>query len=521
MKMPQIRKYGYATLCALGVGAFALSLLLAAPGASAKPIRRELDTGKLDTFFTSQISANNLQGMAVIIVKADGQSSGSVIYQRGFGMAGKDIPFTPQTPFPISSGSKSFLALSVMQLVEAGKVELDAPIQTYLPWWQVADPELSAQVTVRDLLNMVTGLVAGPGLYDDSGMSNRLPVDTSMEEAVRDLRSARPKLPLRTAFLYFDPNYWTLAVLVEKISGQPYPEYLQEHVLEPLGMKNTITTAERAPGMARGNLTLFGWPVAYSETITQKYLVGCCGVISTAEDLGRYLIAQLKDGQYSETRLVSPESVQLMHAPRMDVEGFMGSQYGMGWWVEQKDGITRVEAPGTWATYTSDMTLLPEQGYGIVIFYNQGCATPGLVGFPGILDGTISLLTGSEPVGGLTLRTFGLILAALALLTVGLEIFALVRLPRWAERAKSLPGWRKAVAVGVPLLEAGLLSFGFTYLVAVLTAKTFIVQTALLWWTDVLGWLYLLSILLLIKAVARFWISIQLASPAEKGAKYA
>jgi hypothetical protein len=399
-----------------------------------------------------------------------------------------------------------------MQLVDAGKIELDAPIQKYLSWWQVADAELSAQITIRDLLNHVTGLVAGPGYYDDSGMSYRLPDDTSIEDAVRDLRSARAKKPLRTEVLYFDGNYWTLAALVEEVSGQDYPQYLQKNILDPLEMKYTTTTAKGAVGMAQGNLSFFGVPLPYKERINQKYLVGCCGVISTAEDLGHYLIAQLNDGQYHETRLVSPESMQLMHTPPSNIKPSpLVGQYGMGWSVEEEDGITRLDDQGTWATYSSEMTLLPEQGYGIAIFYNQGCIAPYLTGFPTILNGTTSLLTGGEPAAGISLKTYGLILACLAVLTIGLEIRALARIPRWREKANDLARWRKILAIGLPALEAGLLSFGFPYLVATLTAKTFILKTALLWWTDLIGWFLLLSILLLIKAAARLWISIRVS----------
>ncbi len=496
-------------LRAIAVVILACSVLLVPSESSALRSSGTPDLAALDAFYEAQVAANNLKGMAVIIVKADGKSGGSIIYQRGFGMAGRGLPFTPQTPFPISSGSKSFLALSVMQLVEAGRVELDAPIQRYLPWWQVADPEISSQITVRDLLNQVTGLVAGPGFYDDSGMSSRLPPETSMEEAVRDLRTARPMLPLRSAFRYFDPNYWTLGVLVEKISGRSYPEYLKEHVFGPLGMTNTTTTAQGAPAMAEGNLTLFGFPVSYRETINQKYLLSCCGVISTTEDLGNYLIAQLNLGQQGDTRLLSPQSMRVMHAPRTDVEPFMGMQYAMGWTVEEENGIRRVEDPGTWATYSSEMTLLPDQGYGIAIFYNQGCFAPQMFGFPAILDGTINLLTGSQPAGGVSVRAYGWILAGIACLTIGLEIFQLARLGRWNRKARALPTWRKALDVGLPLVEAALLSFGFVHLVAVLTAKTFLVWTALLWWTDLIAWLLLLSLLLLIKGLTRFWLSIR------------
>ncbi len=478
--------------------ALVFGLLLTGSSIPAIQIQTGTVAEKLDAFYTSQIAANNLKGMGVIVVNRD-----QIIYQHTFGSAGKGISFTPQTPFPISSGSKSFLALSVMQLVEEGKIQLDTPVQAYLPWWRVADVQLSAKITVRDLLNMVTGLVAGPGFYDDPSTSNRFPADTSMEDAVRDLQIAHARLPLRSGFLYFDGNYWTLAVLVEKISGQTYSLYLKEKIFDPLGMENTTTTADVPPGMAQGNLTFFGFPVAYPEIIDQKYLVGCCGVITTIEDVGHYLIAQLNDGQYGETRLVSPESMQLMHTPRGDITDFMGEQYAMGWMAEEADGIKQLQDPGTWATYTSEMILLPELGYGIAIFYNQGCWAPAITGFPAIRDGTISLLTGNQPTGGITLRIYGLILGGLALLTIGSEIYALTRLPRWAEKASRLPTWRKIADIGLPILETILLAVGFPYLVAYMTAKTFSLKIALLWWTDLAGWLILISALLIIKAAVR------------------
>jgi hypothetical protein len=154
------------------------------------------------------------------------------------------------------------------------------------------------------------------------------------------------------------------------------------------------------------------------------------------------------------------------------------------------------------------MVLLPEQGYGIAIFYNQGCMAPSLAAFPTILDGTISLLTGREPTGGISLKTYGLILACLVLLTLGFEIHALARLPHWAETANNRSAWWKVWMIGWPAAEAGLLSFGFPYFVASMTTKTFVLKTALLWWTDLIGWFILLSILLLVKAAARLWISI-------------
>ena len=96
----------------------------------------------------------NIPGVSLAIVEGD-----QIVHLRGFGQArpGGESP-SPETPFFIGSLTKSFTALAVMQLVEAGKVELDAPVQRYLPWFRVADPQASAQMTVRHLLNQTSGL---------------------------------------------------------------------------------------------------------------------------------------------------------------------------------------------------------------------------------------------------------------------------------------------------------------------------------------------------------------------------
>ena len=111
---------------------------------------------KIDIYVEEQLKRLNVPGAALAIVEGD-----PIVHQRGFGRArpGGEAP-SPQTPFFIGSLTKSFTALAVMQLVEAGKVELDAPVQRYLPWFRVADPQASAQMTVRHLLNQTSGLPA-------------------------------------------------------------------------------------------------------------------------------------------------------------------------------------------------------------------------------------------------------------------------------------------------------------------------------------------------------------------------
>jgi CubicO group peptidase (beta-lactamase class C family) len=149
----------------------------------------ETDFAAIDAYVTEQMNDLGIPGMALGIVQ-DGQ----IAHLQGFGVAdssGRAV--TPQTPFYIGSVTKSFTALAVMQLVEAGKVDLDAPVQTYLPWFELADKEASAKITVRNLLNQVSGFSTKDG--------NRfLPSQQGLEETVRGLNIIQLTQPVGTLF---------------------------------------------------------------------------------------------------------------------------------------------------------------------------------------------------------------------------------------------------------------------------------------------------------------------------------
>src|SRR5512136_1383352 len=146
------------------VGAvLALSLRVFARRASAEPVTNRASNDAaasaaasyeaIDAYVEGQMHRLHIPGVSLAIVEGD-----KIVHVRGFGRArpGGEAP-TPQTPFFIGSVTKSITALAVMQLVETGKVELDAPVQRYLPWFRVADPQASAQITVRHLLHQTSG----------------------------------------------------------------------------------------------------------------------------------------------------------------------------------------------------------------------------------------------------------------------------------------------------------------------------------------------------------------------------
>jgi CubicO group peptidase (beta-lactamase class C family) len=121
--------------------------------ALARPATDRAGAAAIDAFVETQRQRHGIQGLALAVVRGD-----EILHVQGYGTAGGGRTVVPETPFYLGSVPKSFTALAAMQLVEAGRLELDRPVQDYLPWFEVADPQASAQITVRHLLNQTSGL---------------------------------------------------------------------------------------------------------------------------------------------------------------------------------------------------------------------------------------------------------------------------------------------------------------------------------------------------------------------------
>src|SRR3989441_4857770 len=153
---------GTVLACLLALLALPFTVLAAAAAHSNEP-----DIARIDAYVSEQMQANHIPGVALGLVHND-----QIVHLRGFGSADQSgRAVTPQTPFTLASVSKSFTALAVMQLVEAGKVKLDTPVQRYLPWVRVADPVASARITLRHLLYHTGGLPTSACCTDQVTMS--------------------------------------------------------------------------------------------------------------------------------------------------------------------------------------------------------------------------------------------------------------------------------------------------------------------------------------------------------------
>ena len=175
-------------------------------------------------------------GLALGIVHGD-----RIVHVQGFGQAdryGQQV--TPQTPFLIGSVTKSFTALAIMQLSEAGRVQLDAPVQRYLPWWRVADPDASTRSRSAICCTRSAACRRRPATPTRPASPRVRPRGPGPGAA-----NAQLTQPVGTTWQYSNANYWTLGVIVQAVSGQSYKTYIQQHIFDPLQMRNSYTSHTR------------------------------------------------------------------------------------------------------------------------------------------------------------------------------------------------------------------------------------------------------------------------------------
>jgi len=462
---------------------------------------KQLDLeSRLDRFIMAQMKTYHIPGLAVAITH-----NNQVLHVKGYSTVNNDRPITPQTQFLIASVSKSFTAIAVMQLVEAGQINLDSPVQTYLPKFTLTDRAfaqrplggIAAKITIRHLLNQVSGLseVGFPELQVSQA--------TTIRDRITSLSQARPVALPGAQFHYFNPNYEVLAQVVEVVSQQPFSAYLQTHIFTPLQMSRTLnatTSAEAFQGatkMAQGHLMGFGLPFAYPEM--SGYLSGSSGIISTAEDLANYLIFQTNSGQFKETKLLSESSVALMHTPPKTIS----SSYGMGWFNRSENGEPVIEHNGILSTFYTDVVLLPKEKYGIALLYNISASPLIAMAFGQIKTGLIQLLKDGQPAaGGFSITLWGIAIALLMFIGVMLAIRSLLYLPQWRQTIRRIPLWRVWLGIGCTFLP-GFFLLVLPWLFALVSDRFFGYVVLFRSMLDLMLWLSVCAVLGVVNGIAR------------------
>jgi CubicO group peptidase (beta-lactamase class C family) len=295
---------------------------------------------RIDAFVRDQMQRHGISGLALALVEGD-----QIIDLQGFGVADQSgRAVTPQTPFVLASVSKPITALAILQLVEAGKLELDSPVQYYLPEFRIADPVGSTKITVRQLLLHTSGIPATA--YD-----TRADAET-LEQYVAELQTVELDRPVGSRYAYCSGNYNVLGRIIEVVTGQPFGSYIQAHIFIPLRMRHSFTAepAARQAGLAQGYQWFFGLRVAtHYRYNTSQLPYGF--LIASAEDLASFLIAQLNGGRYDNHTLLSSQGITAMQTSGVTI-GTGQDGYGLGWRMGLFAGMPACTIPATATTGT-------------------------------------------------------------------------------------------------------------------------------------------------------------------------
>lgn len=333
---------------ALGLCAgLAVLALLAVPAARASgdPMEAVIDR---------ELPVSGVPGLAYAVV-VDGQITS--VGTRGVLRIGSQQQVTPDTAFMTGSISKSFTALSILQLVEAGEVELDRELSRYLSDFSGRP---AGEITIRQLLAHTSGYstVQGNASHTD-GTDDVDELARRVERLADDAPAHEPG----RRWEYSNANYLILGRVIEVVSGQDYQSYVTDHILVPLGMVHSFVADGRAhESMATGHTPWFGSKRPLAENATSRGMAPAGGVIASATDLARYLQMMLNGSD----DVVSAEAKAAMMRPASDVSPF----YGLGWFLDPIGG--RVWHSGATPGFESLATMVPGTNSGVIVLVNGG-----------------------------------------------------------------------------------------------------------------------------------------------------
>ncbi len=307
----------------------------------------------LDAYIRKAMAEWQVPGLAIAVVKDD-----AVVFLKGYGVRekGKDASINEQTVFPLASMTKAFTAAAVGILVDEGKLSWDDPVIKHLPWFQLPDPWVTRQVTLRDLLCHRVGGDFGSHLWILSRAQS-----FSFEEQLKRLRHLEISVYLprfRSGFLYNSViGYGVAGAVVAAASGMSWEDFVSERILRPLGM--TSATTGQGGSNPAGSMN------------------------ANIQDTAKWIRLHLAKGLYKGTRLLSEEVIDEMLNPQelTNNEKFplgAGSgnfwAYGLGWYLTDYRGRKVVMHGGGLHSF---IAMMPEENLGVAVLTNL----PGLPGW--------------------------------------------------------------------------------------------------------------------------------------------
>jgi CubicO group peptidase (beta-lactamase class C family) len=368
------RRYNRHTiLSAARFAALFLLLFVAAPALPAQTLEERLK--EIDEYAARAGQEWKVPGFSLAVVKDD-----KVVFVKGYGVRelGKTEPVDKDTLFAVASNTKAFTSAALATLVDEGKLRWDDPVTKYLPYFQLYDPYVTREMTVRDLLSHRSGLATFGG--------DLLWYETTYprEEIIRRVRFLKPAYGFRGHYGYQNIMFLTAGEIIPAVTGKSWDDYVREKFFVPLGMTRTVTTFKQltaSQNVATPHNEVDGKVrvIHYSNVDSGG---GAAVINSSAAEMAEWVRLQLGRGTYQGKKIFSAAASREMWTPHSIVSGVSESAekfnptvhfnlYGLGWFLSDYRGREVVTHSGGLDGMTSRVALLPEENLGVVILTNS------------------------------------------------------------------------------------------------------------------------------------------------------
>jgi CubicO group peptidase (beta-lactamase class C family) len=346
-------------------------ILLVLIGLLPTVVQGQADLKKLDAYYSKALRDWGIPGMSVAIVK-----DGKIVFSKGYGVKELGKPEAPDanTIYAIASNSKAFTSAIIAQLVEEGKLNWNDKVRKHLPYFELYDPWVSQEATIRDILSHRIGL----GTFSGDLIWYRSTL--SAEQIVKTIKHLPRAYDFRSGYGYSNVMYITAGEVIRAVTGKSWGENVHERFLKPLGMDRSIWTTKDLD--KKGNYAsphaLFNGehkPIVWEDWGT---VAATGGIISSVNDMSQWIIFNLNHGIWKQDTLLSKQSRNMLwtnHNPfsvdhtSKDKSVHMRG-YALGWSVNDYRGRLRVGHTGGYSGMLSAVALIPDENLGVVVLTN-------------------------------------------------------------------------------------------------------------------------------------------------------
>ena len=326
----------------------------------------------LDAYTAKAVADWKVPGLAIAVVK-----DGRIVFAKGYGVreVGKPAPVDTQTLFAIGSTTKAMTSASIGMLVDEGKLHWDDRVTRILPSFQLADPYVTREITIRDLLTHRAGLGNADVLWYRT--------DNSPEEVIRRVRFADPEYSLRSSFIYQNIMYAVAGQVVATASGMPWEQFVRTRIFRPVGMPNTVPlldSARRRSNVASPHYRL-GDTVRVVTNASVDAVASAGAVWSSVADMARWMLVVLDSARVDGRRLLKAETYAEWLKPETMVtpaEFYPTARltkphwttYAFGWFQEDYGGRMVDFHTGSIDGMVAIIGLIPDERLGVYVLAN-------------------------------------------------------------------------------------------------------------------------------------------------------